>query len=207
MVTDPLRESDELASRLWRILQGHPRPGDPNRPWFVDSRRGVPFQGANNPDPDRVWRLVFSPAELAEAWPDRGSEGWPILLRPSDLDFGDQSFVVIEMARQEQYEHPGFRIDFLRERGYPPEEYRTVEEESGALRAFGEARGVGLGKRGFIDVGDELEGLGEEELAENERRQRAIDEASNPRPPTILEPEEEPEPEPLEEGELAGAAR
>lgn len=96
----------------------------PEGKWFVDARRGVPFQARSNPDPENVWRLVFDNAQLAEAYPGRKGEGYPLLVDPRVLQAPDWIHQ-IEQARLEQYEHPDFAVDYARLRGgiqAPPEE-------------------------------------------------------------------------------------
>ena len=198
-----LLEGDSETSRMvWKILQGHARPGDDALAWFVDSRQGVPFQAKDNPDPDRVWRLVFSPGELAEAWGERGTRGWPILLRPTDLDLERRSTLnVIESARVEQYETPGFRIDYMRERGQPPE----GEPPGASQQNYDAYRRAGYRKKGFVTLEDEEAGLGGGAEGEDEAELGILP----PEPPEVLtQEEEEPLPEAEEEdAELEGAAR
>ena len=87
--------------------EAEPAQEIPEGTWYLDPKRGVPFEGATNPEPRRVWRLAFDADQLHEAWGKRGKEGWPLLVPPSVLTREDWPRVV-EQARRTQYEavHP-----------------------------------------------------------------------------------------------------
>jgi len=103
-----------------------PEESPPEGRWYLDPKKGVPFEAATNPEPDRAWRLVFDAAQLRDAWDKRGKDGHPLLVPPSLLDRTDWP-AVAERARRSQYElvHPAVAMA----RSAPPvteEEYREA---------------------------------------------------------------------------------
>jgi len=109
----------------------------PEGRWYLDPKRGTPFEAGSNPEPDRAWRLAFNAEQLYEAWSRRGKDGHPLLVPASVLDRQDWP-AVMERARRTQYEtvHPAVALA----RSAPPvteEEYREAHRaeplETGGL--------------------------------------------------------------------------
>ena len=104
-------EEAEAAARRRSDLEGRERQGQQEPPpegrYYLDPKRGMPFEATGNPEPRRVWRLAFDADQLHEAWQRRGKDGWPLLVPASVLEREDWPRV-IERARRTQYErvHP-----------------------------------------------------------------------------------------------------
>ena len=128
----PQPEDVERERQFQQNLPGGQKGSAKEQPWFVDQRSGVPYQAKKNDDPEHIWRLVYGHQALADAWRERGKQGYPILLRQGDLEARDW-LVRVDKARAAQYDRPNSLIDIIRSQGEADAGpmFEDVEQEQG----------------------------------------------------------------------------